>query len=606
MKYLLFIATFLCHNIANSQSSEYLGAGNDESLTIFTSSNFFNTTGDNTANGKGLDAEIMEASRFLAQSTLGFNLTDAEQVQNLGFENWIDFQTSLAPTYLSPHHDEIFTTAKEIYDMNKDDDDEDYYGPWGLHFNYAWWQVNMTNEDLLRHRVALALSEILVISMNSDLIDFGEGLSDYYDLFVKHAFGNYKDLLMDVTLHPCMGYYLSHLSNPKTDEENKIHPDENYAREIMQLFTIGLYELNPDGSRQLDGQGNFIPTYDNNDIRELAKVFTGLSGSEWSYQALEYFEMNGMTPPPVVFGEGIYTYSREGQMKMYEDQHESGSKTILKNHIIPNGQTGLKDVTDAINILFEHDNLGPFLGRFLIQRLVKSNPSPAYIQRITNVFNDNGSGARGDLGAVVKSILMDEEARSCEWQQAPTHGMLREPIVRYLHFARAIPTFSPMEYYWNNGFTFRENTKQHPFISPTVFNFFLPDYQPVGDFSNEGIYGPEFQIHDTQSSVGYINEVNQWTIFQTLFFSFESFDDDLSNNPFVVSTELSELAEKAQNTEELINYLDKSLTHGRLSDETRQIIREAISILNDPSLLEIKAAFALYLIMISPDYTILK
>jgi uncharacterized protein (DUF1800 family) len=548
----------------------------------------------------------MEASRFLAQASLGFNSDHLNEVKSLGIENWIDYQFSLEPSEISPHHDRIFQEAKVVYDSNKSVDDEDYYGPWGLHFNYAWWQVNMTNEDLLRHRVALALSEILVVSMNSDLIDFGEGLSDYYDLFVKHAFGNYKSLLLDVTLHPCMGYYLSHLSNPKTDTQNNIHPDENYAREIMQLFTIGLYELNPDGSRMLDNDENLIPTYDNADIKEMARVFTGLSGSEWSYQALEYFEMEGVTPPPVSFGEDIYVYSRESQMKMYDDHHEPGIKTILKNNIIPSGQSGMKDINDAIDILFNHDNVGPFLSRRLIQRLVKSNPSPGYIKRVSQAFNNNGSGIRGDMKAVVKAILMDEEARSCENQMESSHGMLREPIMRFLHFARAFPNDSPMNRYWNNGFTFRENTKQHPFMSPTVFNFFSPEYQPVGDFTEEGIYGPEFQIHDTQSSVGYINEVNQWTIleslgFGALFYSWEQFG---GNN--IVNTDFTKLGGLAEDNEELINELDILLTHGRLSDETRGIIKEAISQIPAPQFSETKAALAIYLIMISPDYTILK
>ena len=336
MKYTHIYILFLVFNWFTSftQSPDYIGKGQIEGVSVSSSSNFSTTDALNTINGLGLDANRMEATRFLAQATLGFEESHVDQVMNMGFENWLEQQFSAPATLLTPLHDEIFTTAKAAYDSNKGPEDEEYYGPWGLHFNYAWWQANLTNEDLLRHRLAFALSEILVISMNSDLQDFGPGLADYYDMLVSHAFGNYKDLLMNVSLHTCMGYYLSHLSNPKTDLEHNIHPDENYAREIMQLFTIGLYMLNPDGSRQLDNQGNFMPTYDNDDIREMAKIFTGLSGSAWSKESLQYFEEEGMQPPPFVpFGEGIYTYSRTEPMQMHENQHEPGSKTILNTDI---------------------------------------------------------------------------------------------------------------------------------------------------------------------------------------------------------------------------------------------------------------------------------
>ncbi|MEE9373302.1 MAG: DUF1800 family protein [Saprospiraceae bacterium] len=603
MKNVLILIFGLFSFLGNSQES-YLGAGNDDGVKVTTSSNFFNTEGENTINGSGLDAKRMEASRLLAQATIGYEKKHVNHVMSLGIENWLDKQFLEPPSFLLATHDEIFEEAKQAYDDNKSDDDEDYYGPWGLHFNYAWWQTNLTNEDLLRHRVALALSEILVISMNSDLIDFGEGLSHYYDVLLKHSFGNYKDLLKEVSLHPCMGYYLSHLNNPKTDKENNINPDENYAREVMQLFTIGLYELDKDGSRKTNADGNFIPTYDNDDIKEMAKIFTGLGGGDWSDEALEYFEDKDMEPFDIFFGSdiGIYSVRRTVPLKMYNSFHEPGVKTILKKHTIPNGQDGMKDIDDAIDILFNHDNVGPFLGRLLIQRLVKSNPSPAFIKRITKVFENNGKGERGDLAAVVKAILMDEEARSCEWQQDANHGMLREPIVRYAHLCRSLPKDAPLGNFWNNGFFFRELTKQHPLMSPTVFNFFQPEYQPVGDFANENLFGPEFQIHDSRTSIGYINHINLSTIYDVMFFSYEQHrQEDL-----VVSPELSELVKISGDKEALINELDIMYTHGRLSDGTRKIIREALREFQDPNTYEFMVKLAIYLIMISPDYTILK
>ena len=602
-KYIFIFSVFLAHYTTWAQE-EFIGAGNITGVKVTTSSNFFNTNGTNTLDGSGLTASALEASRFLSQATIGYEEKHIQHVVEQGIENWIDIQLLLPPSYLLPKHDKIFQEAKAAYDDNKTNDEEEYYGPWGLHFNYAWWQNNLTNEDLLRHKVALALSEILVISMNSDLIDFGEGLTHYYDLLVRHAFGNYKELLTDVTLHPCMGYYLSHLNNPKTDEVAKTNPDENYAREIMQLFTIGLYELNQDGTRKLDESGGFIPTYDNNDIKELAKVFTGLGGGDWSEDALEYFENKNMSVPPISFGPdlGIYTISRTVPLKMYNFWHEPGEKTILKKYVLSNGQQGMQDINEAIDILFNHENAGPFIGHKLIQRLVKSNPSPSYIERVAKVFADNGKGIRGDLGSVVKAILMDEEARSCEWQQHPNQGMLKEPITRYAHLCRSLPKDAPLGNFWNNGFLYRELAKQHPLMSPTVFNFFQPDYQPQGDFADKGLVGPEFQIHDSQAAIGFINQMNFSTVYDVLFWSWE----ENRSEDLVVRPDFNQLAKIGEDKEALINKLDLMYTHGRLSDNTRNILRESIGQFNDPNTYEFMAKLAVYLIMISPDYTILK
>ena len=602
-KQIIFILIVVVSIGLNAQD-EYFGAGNTDGVKVTTSSNFFNTNGTKTIDGSGLDAKSLEASRFLAQATIGYEEKHIQHVVELGIENWIDIQLLLQPSYLLPEHNKIFEEAKEAYDDNRSVNEEEYYGPWGLHFNYAWWQTNLTNEDLLRHRVALALSEILVISMNSDLIDFGEGLSHYYDVLLKHSFGNYKDLLTEVTYHPCMGYYLSHLNNPKTDVRNNINPDENYAREIMQLFTIGLYELNEDGTRKIDADGNFFPTYDNEDIKELAKVFTGLGGSEWSDEALEYFAEQNMNIPQIAFSSdiGIYTIRRTSPLKMYNFFHEPGDKTILKKHVLSNNQDGDKDIEEAIDILFNHENVGPFIGKRLIQRLVKSNPTPQYVERVAKVFAKNGKGERGDLGAVVKAILLDAEARSCEWINDSKQGMLREPIVRYTHLLRSLPKDSPLGNFWNNGFFYRELSKQHPLMSPTVFNFFQPDYQPVGDFSGKGLVGPEFQIHDSQSSVGYINQMNLSTIYDVMFWSWEEHrSDDL-----LVRPDFSKLLSISGDKEALINKLDLMYTHGRLSDDTRNIIREATAQFNDPNTYEFMVKLAVYLIMISPDYNILK
>ena len=284
-KHLLFF--FLCfpYYFFSQQYSNYLGAGHSNGITVTSSSEQSRTnwretaSGVNTVNGHGLDARLLETSRFLAQATFGTNLDYIKSVAKKPFEDWIDSQFDINSPSMGQMTDDIYNQALVIFIANGGNH-KDYNGPDDHHFNYAWWQSNIGNNDLLRQRIALALSEILVISWDSNLNDYGVGLGDYYDVLKDNAFGNFRDLLLEVTLHPMMGGYLSHYNNPKSDVDRNIHPDENFAREIMQLFTIGLYELNPDGSYELDGNGDRIPTYDNDDIKEFAKIFTGLGTAE--------------------------------------------------------------------------------------------------------------------------------------------------------------------------------------------------------------------------------------------------------------------------------------------------------------------------------------
>ena len=589
----LFGVLFSTSNLAQIYD-DYLGAGHTQGITVTSSSQMGDAPAINTINGKGLDAKLLEASRFLAQATLGADRAQIQQVVDMGMESWIDNQMNISPTYITPLVNSI---TQEIRDLWEDNglDLEDFFGPWAVHFNYAWWQANMTNQDLLRQRVALALSEILVISYNSELVDWGEALGSYYDLLLNHTFGNYEDLLNAVSLHPCMASYLSHLNNPKTDVIDNIRPDQNYAREVMQLFSIGLYALNPDGSRQLDENGEFIPTYNNTHIEEMSKVFTGLMGSDiepwvdWTdspYFGLDFWGINKIQP-----------------LMMYEPQHEPGPKYLMNDFVVnPNGtNTGIQDIESAISFLFNHDNTAPFISYRLIQRLVKSNPSPAYVARISSVFGDNGNGVRGDLGAVVKAILLDEEARECVYQKDPDNGKLREPILRFTHVSRALPKDSPLGRYWNNGFDYLESTKQHPMGAPSVFNFFPPDYQPIGDITDNNLVAPEYKLHDSQSSIGYINKVNQWAVWDALWWSWEG---DLGDP--IVTLMLTELESVADHPETLINELDILFTHGTLSDGTRAIIKEAVSEQIWGNYQYDRVRLALYLILISPDYNVFR
>ena len=577
--------------------SDYIGAGHDEGISVLTSSGLnrpgavHGAHGSATISGQGMDCRLMETARFLAQATFGADRETIEQVAAMDFGEWIDEQSEMAPNYLLPELINVYHTALQIYIDNGGNPVNYSERPEYEHLDYAWWQLNMTTPDVLRQRVAYALSQILVISVESDLYDKGEALADYYDLLIGHALGNYRDLLLAVSLHPAMGVYLSHLNNPRAIPEENIHPDENYAREIMQLFSIGLFELNPDGSRKTDEDGHFIPTYDNEDIRQLARVFTGLGAGGT-------IAKDDNLPPR--FNLGIDNVDFTVPMKMYPDWHETGEKYLPDGTLVTPGQDGMSDIEQAVDFLFNHPNVGPFIGRQLIQRLVKSNPSPAYIARISSVFEDNGLGVRGDLKSVIKAILLDEEARSCDWLNEPAQGRLREPITRYTQFAKGVGMDNELELYWNIGSPFMEDVGQHPLHSLTVFNFYLPDFQPNGPLAEEGLVGPEFQIHNTKTSIGYVNAVNEWTVDGELLYTFE----DL---PFITRTRFAALLPYSRDPEVLINRLDVWLTCGQLSDETRAIIREAIEPFSPNAVGDLyRLKLALYLFMISPDYVVMK
>ncbi|MBK9151625.1 MAG: DUF1800 domain-containing protein [Saprospiraceae bacterium] len=581
--------------------TDYIGAGHYNGITATASSHSGLSSPDKTLNGSGLDARLMDASRFMAQATFGADMELIEEVAEMGYENWINQQYTLPPSYILPKLNEIWN---EILFASGD---PELFGPWAVHFNYAWWQTNMTNQDLLRHRIAYALSQILVISINSDLRDWGEALSSYYDVLLQHAFGNYKDLLMAVSLHPSMGYYLSHLNNPKEDPDNNIRPDENYAREIMQLFTIGLYMLNQDGSRILDNNGNPVPTYTQEDIRQVAKVFTGLGGG-----ALEDWVTWANAP---YFGANIYVIDKTVPMIMFPAFHDNGPKNFM-GFSIPAGQSGMTDIQQTVDFLFNHPNTPPFVAYRLIQRLVKSNPSPGYVSRVAGAFINNGQGVRGDMKAVIKAILLDPEARNGQYMDDETTGKMREPMLRYVHICRSLPTGSDRNRYWNSAYEYLDLTKQHVLASPTVFNFYNPDHQPAGDIADAGLVAPEFKLHNTATSVGYINAANAWAIWNYLMYSWEGSEGN-PDAAYLLTNELegifSPVGPPTPNdpvkTELLINELDKVLTHGQLTDETRNILRNRLNTIYWPwnnDWIWWRVRMAIYLIMISPDYVITK
>jgi uncharacterized protein (DUF1800 family) len=501
-----------------------------------------------------------KASRFLAQATLGANWEEIQHVADVGFEGWLEDQFERPIGYHRPYLDERLRLGLEVT---------------AEHRRWSWWEQVMRGPDPLRQRVALALSELFVVSDNLEQVGNNpQGLADYYDMLLDNAFGNYRDLLLDVTRHPVMGAYLSHLRNAKTGAGR--FPDENYAREVMQLFSIGLYLLHPDGTHVLDGAGQPIPTYDIEDITEFAKIFTGLAFDSADHD----------------FYEGREVWTRP--MRMYPQFHEPGPKRLLRGTWVPAGQTGLQDIEDAIDNLFEHPNTGPFVARRLIQRLVTSNPSPAYLERVSSAFADDGSGVRGDMRAVLTAILLDPEARSWPASGEIHRGMLRESFLRRVHLARAFDAANPVQTYPISDPGAPSDFSQRPLSSPSVFNFFLPDHQPTGPIAAAGLYAPEFQI---------ITSMTAMTSANALRYQAEGSMNGAGEPLLDVQLQLSDEIAIASNVQALIDRLDLILMYGEMSAAMRQVLYQALVQLPDP---EERARMAVFLVSISPEYCVVQ
>ena len=437
-----------------------------------------------------------QAARFLQQATFGVTTEGIHRVRQLGYEAWLDEQINNSGW--TSHRAYIESIYADLRGPRLDDAYENDGGTsvGGINTNSAFARAAIAGNDQLRQRVAFALSQILVTSRrDANLQGRPLGMSDYYDIFTRHAFGNYRDILGEVALHPAMGRYLSHIGNQKPRPEINQFPDENFARELMQLFTIGLWELNDDGTRKKAPNGAFIPTYGNANITELSRVFTGLwfQGRWW--------------------GSGGWTDEEMSvPMQMFPDKHDFGQKVLLGGFVVParpaSVENGLADIADALDSLFLHPNTPPFVCRQLIQFLVTSNPSPAYIGRVSAIFRNNGSGKRGDLAAVVRAILLDPEARDSRWSHgSPSFGRLKDPVQRAMAVARAGKMQRHQRLVWWDYGGFYEDALQEPGYSPSVFNFYRPDYRPPGLLTQNQLNGPAFQITNSYSSIAFVNRL---------------------------------------------------------------------------------------------------
>lgn len=428
-----------------------------------------------------------EAGRFLAQATFGPTAADIAALQDSTYAAWIDAQLAL-PLPARSHQLHVESRLSELATVSANQ------------FYESWWRQVITEPDQLRQRVAFALSQIFVISLADTNIDV-RGAASYYDMLQRNALGNFRTLLQDVTLHPMMGIYLTSLGNQKEAADGSRSPDENYAREVMQLMTIGLHKLNADGTEVLDASGAPVPSYEAADIQGLAKVFTGMS---WYHTS----------PTATTFAGGNAHSDRAVRpMIFYPAFHSVSSKSFLGTTIPASTTVDMAgELKTALDTLFRHPNVGPFIATRLIQQLVTSNPAPAYVARVAAVFNDNGSGTRGDMGAVVKAILTDSQARDAASASASDFGKLREPVIRLAHWARAFGATSQGGNWLITSTASNTSLNQAPLTSPSVFNFWRPGYVPpvTSSLGQLKLRAPEFQVVDEVTTAAYVNAMQTW------------------------------------------------------------------------------------------------
>ena len=453
----------------------------------------------------------------------------------------------------------------------------------------SFWTQAIRGPDQLRQRVAFAYAQIFVISAtNSALEIFGNALGAYHDMLARNAFGNFRTLLEEVSTHPSMGKYLSHMQNVKEDPATGRLPDENFAREVMQLFSIGLWELNEDGTRRKDASGNDIPTYNRDDVNGLAKVFSGLSWGGGPKTSSHFY---------INHAAGGALWNR--QMQSYPEFHSTSEKRFL-GRTVPAGTSGEESLRIAIDTLFNHRNTGPFIGRQLIQRLVTGNPSPAYVGRVARVFANNGAGVRGDMRAVIRAVLMDAEARDAAKLNDPQWGKLREPMLRLGAWLRAFDVQPGTGGFYVGRYAIWNledqvgGLGQNPFRAPSVFNWYRPGYSPPGELLRRGITSPEFQITHATTVASYMNFLG------SMVNRFSDGDGSmLPRNNYATERAL------ANNPEALLDHLNVLLVAGQMSASTRSTILPAINAIPVNNAID-RVKTAIMLTMASPEFIVQK
>lgn len=502
------------------------------------------------------------AAFFLTQSTFGPTQEEIDHLRQIGYSAWFAEQEQLTQSTQRPELEGMVAAGANVFQNQRMD---------------RWWHNALRQPDQLRQRMAWALSQVLVVSDRpSALTNDPIGLAEYYDTLSRHAFGSYRDLLGEVARSPQMGIYLSHIKNEKPDEVLGIRPDENFSREIMQLFSIGLELLNPDGTPVLDESGEPVPTYGQTEIEGLAHALTG-----WNYSGANSWDWSDPNYLP---------------MENWAAYHDFGEKEIVGGVLLPAGQDGAADLEDALDALFNHQNVGPFLGRQLIQRFVTSNPSHEYVARVSSAFADNGEGQRGDLRATLRAVLMDDEARQIQDPSAEA-GKLREPLLRLSAMWRAFDAYSGSGQVrvWNPEQPFG----QGPLRAPSVFNFYRPDFELPGKI-NDGIHAPEFQITTESQVTLTTNELRRYVF------------DGWAQNPFAdeytILLDLGDELALANDPAALVDHLDTLLMFGTMSPQMRAVLEAMVAFTSydygslsgkPPGLQRVQEA--IYLILTSPE-----
>ena len=514
-----------------------------------------------------LPASDAEAARFLTQASFGPTTAEVARLRTIGYSEWLRQEFNKPATAVRPY-------MEAVNDARLADNQS------GVSHNNRldrWFHTAATGSDQLRQRAAFALSQILVISdQNGTLSGEPIQVSEYWDILARNAFGNYGELLDQVTWNPSMGKYLSHFRNQKASTDGTRQPDENYAREVMQLFTIGLVERNLDFSPLLNA-GQPIPTYDQSVVTNYAKVFTG-------------FNYNNAT----TITNGTNTYLR---MTCIESAHDVTQKTVIDGTVLPPNQACATDVADGLDLLFAHPNIAPFISRQLIQRFTTSSPTPAYIERVASKFLDNGFGERGDLSAVIRQVLMDPEARN-----APTtnSGKPREPLLKLTALWRAWDAQMPAADAYGNiamGMTSPSGTYgQRPLGADTVFNFFEPDFQLPGQIASAGLYSPEFQTLNESTIVSTANSLYTYG-----FSSYVGMSSPPNNRPLL---NLAALTAYGSDYAGMVDEANKRMLYGTMSTTMRTALINAVTFMDGNVSVSERARSIIYLVAISPEYAV--
>ena len=487
------------------------------------------------------------AARFLDQATWGPTPASIAELQKMGMSNWLKLQFA-SNTSNIPDQPILTSAGKNNNDLRP--------------VQAAFFVNAVTGQDQLRQRVAFALSEIWVVSTNG--VPLAYAFPPYWRIFRDDAFGNYRDLIRDVTLNPAMGRFLNMANNNKGNPAKNTAANENYARELMQLFTLGLIQLNLDGSPVLDQNKNPVPTYDQAVVTNMAKVLTG-----WTYPTAPGATAKNNNPPYFV-----------GKMFAVQALHDTSGKTIFGGITIPAGQTAEQDLNSLLDALMAQSTMAPFVSKELIQHLVTSNPSPQYISRVANVFENDGNGVKGNLQAVITAILMDAEARAGD-DAAPvaTFGHMREPVLFMTNVLRGLNATLT-----TTSTIYSDTTQmgQSLFQAGSVFSYFSPQYRIAG-----GFFGPEFQIYTTQTAANRADIVNA--------ILYGKIDKGTSVN-------LGAFVEQAGSTESLLRYISELFLHGGMSTQLEQAATDAVDAASTPLA---KAQAALYTVLTSGEYQII-